>query len=828
MFSLTQDLRFAFRQFRKSPGYAVVAIVTLALGIGANTAIFLLTWSILLKGLPVPDPGRLIRYTFRKGDSELGLSWRQYQALEQQQRVATGLFAWGTSDAVLEQDGQPRKVPIAMATGSMFSILGIRPALGHGFEPQAGEPGAPYMPEALLSWDDWQTAFHGDPSVIGRILHLKDVFGPESGSVSVVGVLPRGFTGVQADRRPDVLLPLSFERVLHKNAMLDNPSGSYWLIVMGRLRPGVTVRQAQANLTSIRQSVNETADPSHRFLNGGFFSGYQLGVESGRSGQSWLRFRFSKPLLALEALCGLMMLLCGVNIALLVLSRVSGRLHEFAMRNALGATRGRLIAQVLTETLLLGVGGLLGGVALGWELARLLVKMIGEPGSPVALQLDASAAVFLFAAVISVGAALLAGLWPAWRASSHATALDLKQTGSGRSTAHVGRSILPMQVALGVVLLYAALLLAGTLQNYLHEHAGFAADRVLLAELDFSNAGMSQPDQPVRNQEFLHRVQAAPGVQYAALMALAPLSGGFAASDYYTRDASGNLHVNEQVWPEQVSMDYFRAMGTHILQGHGFTAADLSGDPTCVVSAGAAAYFFPGQAALGHFLNSGNGIGNASDQKRCRIIGIAEDARLASLLQSSPLTVYTPLEAEKRPMSYTNIAVRAASPQMAATAIREAFAQVFPGTLQPRTWLFRDAINYNLSQQRLLSSVSGGFALLALALVATGLYGILARSVTERRREIGIRMALGARRQQIVANLARSAALRIGVGVVVGAAFAAAAGRLLQSLLYGVTAASPLVAVATLAVLLVVLTLAFIFPAGRAATVDPMEAIRDE
>jgi ABC-type antimicrobial peptide transport system permease subunit len=275
-------------------------------------------------------------------------------------------------------------------------------------------------------------------------------------------------------------------------------------------------------------------------------------------------------------------------------------------------------------------------------------------------------------------------------------------------------------------------------------------------------------------------------------------------------------------------MEYFRTMGTRILQGHGFTAADLSGDPTCILSAGAAAYFFPGQSALGRFLNSGNGTEKPEDRVGCRVIGVAEDARLASLLQPSPLTVYLPLEAEKRPTSYINIAVRAASPRMAATAIREAFAHIFPGTPQPRTWLFRDAINYNLSQQRLLSSVSGGFALLALALVATGLYGILSRSVTERRREIGIRMALGARRQQIVSTLARAAALRILIGAVAGATLAAAAGRFLLSLLFGVSAGSPLIALATLAVLLAVLTVAFIFPAGRAASVDPMEAIRDE
>lgn len=781
--SFVRELRVALRQLKKSPGFAATAIMTLVLGIGANTAIFLLTYSILLKGLPVPNPGQLIRYTFRKGDSEIGLSYGQYQALEQQQRTASGLFAWDMSDADLQIDSQSAKIHIAMVAGSMFSVLGIRPALGREFESRPGEPGAPYVAEALLSWDYWQHAFHGDPSVIGRMLRLNNVYLPEGGSVSIVGVLPRGFTGVQARQNPDILLPLSFERVLHKNAMIDNPSGSFWLIVIGRLRPGESLGQAKANLAFIRRGVNEAADPSHKFLNGGIFSEYHLGVESGRGGESWLRFRFSKPLLALEVPCGLMMFLCGANIALLVLSRVSGRLHEFAMRSALGATRRRLILQVLTETLLLGIGGLLGGGVLGWELARVLVTMIADPESPIVISLDCGTVVFLFAAAIGLSAALLAGVWPAWRASRSAVALDLRQIGSGRATGHMGRWILPAQVALGVVLINTALLLAGTLQSYLQEHSGFSADRVLLAEVDFSNVGMQQTDQATRNLEFLRQVQAMPGVRSAALMSIPPLSGGFAVDGYYTRDASGNLRVSEQVWGEQVSKDYFRTMGTQLLEGHGFTPADVSGDPTCVISAGAAAYFFPGQSATGRFLNSGNGTRKTANRKPCRVVGVVENARLASLLDPAPLAVYTPLEAEKRAMSYTNLAVRAASPQMAATAVHEAFAQVFPGTAQPRTWLFRDAVHYNLSQQRLLSSVSGGFALLALALLATGLYGILARAVVDRRREIGIRMALGAQRQQIVRILAGTSAFRIAIGIVSGCALMLLIGRLMRSLL---------------------------------------------
>jgi len=827
MLTLTQDLRFALRQLRKSPGYAVVAIVTLAMGIGANTAIFLLTWSILLRSLPVPHPNQLIRYTFRKGESDLGLSYPQYLALQKQQSVTTGLFAWQADEATITTAGQTRNIPIAMTTGSVFPVLQLRPAVGRALEVGSGEQGYGWHPEALLGYDFWRTAFHADPGVVGQSIRI------DNNSIVVIGVLPRGFEGITPEKPIDVLLPLDYANILHpKDSMLYQP-GAFWLTIMGRLRPGESLAQAQANLDAIRPQVTESADPSHKFLTTGFFADFQLGVESGRAGRSWLRWKYAKPLVALEALCGLMMLLCAVNVALVIISRVSSRLHEFAMRSALGATRKRLLSQVLTETLLIGAGGLAGGAFLGWEAARLLVRMISSPGMPETLQLKAGAIVFLFATAISLGAALLAGLWPAWRASRTAPAVDLKTTASARTAHHLGRWIIPAQVALGVVLLNAALLLAGTLSSYLHEHSGFNADQTVLTELNLANSGVFPADRYAKATEVLRQIRSTPGIHAAALMFMAPINGGFSVSGYYTRDSKGNLLSSQQVWPETATQEYFDVMGTRILRGRAFAPSDFSGDHVCVISAAAATFFFPGQSALGGSLTSGSGTGKDRNPETCRVVGVAEDAHMRSLLDPAPMVVYSPLRNEKdatlgETFAYTDFGVRAANPALATAAIHQAFGRVFPGAPMARTYLFSEAVRYDLSRQRLLSSVSSGFALLALALVATGLYGILSRSVTERRREIGIRMALGARRQQIVTNLARSAILRIAVGVLAGAALAAAAGRLLQSLLYGVSPGSPLLALVTLLVLLAVLTLAFIFPAGRAASVDPMEAIRDE
>ncbi len=821
--SLWRDLRYSARTLARAPGFAVLMVLTLALGIGSNTAIFTLTWNIMLKGLPVPEPGELIRYTFRKADSELGLSYLQYLGLEKQQGVASGVFAWQNSEATLRQDGQAEKIPVGFATGGILDVLKVQPWLGQGFELRAGEAGSAYRPEAMLTYRYWQTKFHGDPAVVGRALNI------ENNSITITGVLPPGFDGVEEERRIDVLLPLSFEPVLHGKASMMNQSGAFWLTVIGRLRPGNTLSKAKANLAAISATVTEVADPSHLFLKDGFFSGYELGVESGRSGRSWLRTRYGKPLLALEGLCALMMLLCAVNAALLVLSRVSGRLHEFAMRGALGASRGRLLTQVLTETALLSLGGLAVGALLGWELAKILVSMISGAGAQPALHLQIGAVVVLFAAAITIGAAFLAGIWPAWRASHTTLASNLKQTGSARTAKRLGRWIIPVQVALGVLMLNVALLLTGTLLTYLRENSGFAAGNVVLAELESGSSGLSQKGAAGKALEYLRQVRGMPGVQSAALMSMAPMNNGFSVSEYYARDANGNLRVNRQIWPEQVSMQYFAVMGTRLMEGRSFTDADLSGEQVCILSRSAATYFFPDKAALGESLNDGDGKEKTNERTSCRVIGIAEDARMASLLQPAPAMVYFPIERETdAAFTYSTIAVRAANSQLGTDAIRSTAVRVFPSAASPRIYLFRDAANSDLSRQRLLGSVSGGFALLALALLATGLYGILSRTVTEQQSEIGIRMALGARREQIVSTLARTAAVHVGVGLIAGVLMAALAARLLRTLLFGVSFQSPEIALATLGVLLGVLILAFVVPAARAASVDPIKALRME
>jgi len=333
---LTQDLRYGFRTLVKNPGFTAVAIVTLALGIGANTAIFSLTYAVILKSLPVPNPGELVRYTFREsGESDLSLSGPVYDALRKHETVVQDILAWSGADLALRENGTVTREAGALMTGNGFRTLELRPYLGRVFGDSDDVPGGgPNGYQALLGYECWKQHFQADPAIVGRSLAIN------GRPVTIIGVLPAGFEGLIAGQRAHIVLPLAFEEVINAPNPQRHAAGNFWLTVIGRLKPGESVQTAEANLRATDAAVREEADPTHLFLRG-FFAPFQIRVESGRSGRSFLKVTYSRPLLALEILVGLLLLLCCANTALLVLARVSGRLREFAVRSALGAGRGR-------------------------------------------------------------------------------------------------------------------------------------------------------------------------------------------------------------------------------------------------------------------------------------------------------------------------------------------------------------------------------------------------------------------------------------------------------------------------------------------------------
>ncbi|HEX7363163.1 MAG TPA: ABC transporter permease [Bryobacteraceae bacterium] len=543
------DIRYAFRQFRRAPAFAAIIVLTLALGIGANTAIFSLTYAVILKSLPVPNPGELVRYTFRDSrTSDLGLSGPLYDALRKQETVNRGLLAWAGADLTVREHGSVTNVDCALMTANGFRVLELLPYLGRTFA--ASDSGY----EAVLGYSYWKTHFQASPAVLGKTLSIHNR------AVTIVGVLPPGFEGLIAGDRADIVLPLSFDRVIHAPKPMRHNPGSFWLTIMGRLKPGESVQSAQANLKATVAAVRQEADPSHQFL-GGFFGRYRLAIESGRSGRSFLKVMYSRPLLVLEILVGLLLLLCCANTALLMLARVSGRVREFAVRSALGAGRRRLLRQLLVEVGLLAACGLAAGVWLGWAAARSLVSMLGSIGEPPVMEVKPQLAILAFAAGITIVATLVAGLWPALRASRADPIEDLKRGDARHSSRRLGSWIVPLQVAVSVVLLVSASLLGGTFLHLLLEHSGFDTQGVTMAQIDL------KPAKPTKEQAFqdvrqiVNDLKNAPGIEAATVLSTPPIDDWWVARHYFSVGKNGAVHTDMRTWGERVSPAYFQVMG---------------------------------------------------------------------------------------------------------------------------------------------------------------------------------------------------------------------------------------------------------------------------
>jgi predicted permease len=825
--SVFQDFRYAARTLRKNPGFSAIAILTLALGIGANTAIFTLTYAVILKSLAVPNPQQLVRYTFRSGTQDLGVSGPLYDALRKHEQATQDLLAWSASNVAVQENGAITNVDGALLSGNSFRVLELQPLMGRVFtdaDDQLGGGSNGY--EALVSYAYWKDHLQGNPSVIGRSLIIN------AEPVTIIGVLPQGFEGVVAGQRADIVLPLSFEEVLNAPHPLRRHPGSFWLTVIGRLNPGATLQSAQSNLLATQNSVRDEADPSHRFLSG-FFAAFQLGVESGHSGRSSLKLIYSRPLIVLEILVGMVLLLCCANTALLVLARVTNRLREFAVRSALGASGRRLFRQVLSEVALLAFGGLLAGIALGWIAATSLVSMLAAIGQPPPLDAAPQVAVLAFTAAISVLSAFVAGAWPAFRASRVEPILGLKENAVGYSSKALGECIVPSQVAVSVVLLAAASLLGQSFFHLLREDSGFRSENAVMAEVDLTPNKISETVATRNAQQIVDRLAAAPGIDSAAVMSSPPLKGWWSSSHYYSLDHKGAVHTDMQIWPEAVTPDYFSAIGTSIREGRAFNRADATAAQVCILSMSAAHNFFPGEEALGRFVYTGgsdvslDGKSPASAQDPCEVIGVAADARFESLREPPERAIYRVIPQNQIGSDFF-LVVRSRNITVATSAIRDAVRNTVPGSPEPAVFTFDQLVAAHLHQERMLTALSACFAAVALLLTALGLYGLLSRNVVRRRKEIGLRLALGASPRDALGLVLRQGLRLVIVGSAVGLIATVATTKLLGTLLVGLQPNKPLLLIAAVAVLFAVAVATSCVPAWQAARVDPMEALRYE
>lgn len=827
MGALLQDLRFAVRTWRRAPVVAGAAILSMALGIGANTAIFSLVHTLILRPLPVPAPEQLVEILSQTGrEPRMNSFWsRHYDYFRAHARSFSPLLAMSRTRVRLGEDpSAPATTDAVYVVGDFFQGLGVQPALGRLLGPddeRAGASGA-----AVISWHYWQQQFSGDPTAIGRPLRVNGT------PMTIVGVTPRAFFGIAVGMRPDVWLPMAQEPYTQQvDARASNgffsslAEGRLQVQLIGRLRDEVSLDQARAEMRVLNQWRAEDLATTR---NAPFFRQIQIDVVSASAGLSWLRDLFAGPLLILMIVVAALLLLACTNVAAMLLARASARQREMAVRVAVGAGRGRLVRQLLTESLLLSaVGAAIGiGVAIagGDLLVRMLLSGRLPPGFPegIDIQVRPDSAVLLFSAAAACVTGILFGLAPAAHAWSTAPIVALRQStpaGDTRSRRLFGHGLVTVQVALSVVLLSAAGLLLSHVSNLKNVATGFQREGLLLVTLDPTRSGYT-PQQLFRPyQLLLERLNAMPGVRGATLSAVTPIQGPGAARfvdvDGFQEAAEAKMYVSIN-W---VSPRYFETYGTRLIAGREFQFYDEGRPRVAIVNQAMARYYFGGASPIGRtFRFSGQ-------DAVYEIVGLVGDAKYINLVDPAPRTIY--LHAFQEPqMSARQLSVRTDVGR--ASDVETAVADVLQRSAVTKITTLDQQMDRAIVIERVMALLSVFFGALGALLAAIGLYGLLAYTITRRTREIGVRLALGATPADVARMVLRGTVALVAVGIGVGLPLAfwgqRAAAHLLPNVTVGVVL--PLI-ISTSGIALVALAAAYV-PLRRATRIDPMVALRQE
>jgi len=830
--TLWQDLRHAARLLRLNPGFAAAAILSLALGIGANTALFQLIDSVRLRTLPVRDPQQLlsVKIDHRNGATGSFVSeypdltfpiWRQIQ---EKQQAFSGIFAWGPIRLNLARGGEVRRANSIWVSGDFFSVLGIEPLMGRLLSAADDRPGCGTSSGAVISYPFWQREYGGDPSILSRTVSLEQQTFP------IIGVTPPGFYGVEVGQEFDVAVPLCAEPVVRgEDSVLDHRDG-WWLTVMGRLKPGWTMEKAAAQLRAISPEIfKDTLPPRFDTDDAKHYLGYLLGAFPGDTGISSLRSRYETPLWLLLALAGLVLLIACANLANLLLARAATREREMGIRLVVGATRSRLLRQLLAESLLLAAIGAFAGAWLARVVSSSLVAYLSTPHNPVFVDLSTDWRVLGFTASLAVFTCLLFGFTPALRATRLAPAEALKTGGrtmtAGRERFGLRRALVSVQVALTLVLLVGALLFARSLRNLATVDPGFQTRGILAADVDFTSLNIPKDGRIDYNRQLLERLRAIPGVESAAQAMIVPLSGSG-----WNRTVDTKLPVpggDAIAQLNRVGPGYFQTMGTKLLAGREFDGTDTQGSPfVAIVNQQFARVFLGTDHPVGTTFRFKTEVAHA--EPLYEIVGMVENTKYGDLREDTQLIAYFPLAQNDQPPPYGSFVLRSALPLGSLQAgVAGALRQASP-SIEVSFHVMRTMIQESLLRDRLMATLSGFFGLLAGLLATVGLYGVISYMVMQRRNEIGIRMALGADRGRIIGMVGREAALLLGVGLVAGTVLALATLRLAGSMLFGVKPDDPVTLLLAAAVLVAAAAAATYLPAWRAARMDPTDALRAE
>ena len=792
METVIQDLRFALRLFVRSPWFAVLAIVALALGIGANTAVFSVVDGVLLKPFPFPDPDRVVSvFDTQPFCPKCPASFPKYVDWRDQNTVFDVVGGWASRSPVLTGKGIPERIRSAAVTATFFRVFQIQPIVGRWFSDDEDKPGG--APVAILSYGFWQERFAADRNVSGQTIALDGV------TRTIVGVMPPEFTMTRAQ----VWTPLAY-------AVDQNFRDSHFMPVVARLKPGVTVAQAQREMIALGKRLAKQYPTNH-----GIDVQSYRDLVLGDTGHS---------LLVLLGSVAFVLLIACANVANLLLARAAGRQREITIRTALGAGRLRLARQLLTESVLLALAGGALGVTFAYWGVRTFVSM-APANFPRIAAVRVDGGVLLFTLAIAVATGLVFGLAPAIHAMRRHPGDALKQddvrSGGGRGVRRISSALVVAEIALSLVLLIGAALMVKSLLKLEHQDAGFSIERLLT--FDVSLPDSRYPDDAHRTAFFdaaLPRIPRVPGVQRAGAISALPLGVG---------GSNGDFKIEGRQWPDGKSPlvekrlvrgDYFETMGIRLLSGRLLNERDdARAAKVVLVNDTFAKRFFPGADAVGKRITFfGDGF--------VEIVGVVSSVRSSALALTPPIEAYG--SDRQNPVSGLTVVVRtAAEPTLVTSAIRQEVAAVDPLEPIAAVSTMEEIVRASTAQPRLLSTLTAIFALLAALLAAVGTYGIMAYSVSQQRREIGIRMAMGADPAAVVRVVLRHGVKLIAAGVIIGAAGAFALTGVLTSMLYEVKPTDPAVFGATCAGVALVTLAACYLPARAATRVDPMVVLRD-
>jgi predicted permease len=833
MTTTLSDLRLAIRGLRRSPLFATVAILSLALGIGANTAIFTLIDQILLRKLPVTAPDQLVM-VYQQGSnmgSNMGSrmhSYPLYQDLQKRAEPLAEVLCRRLVSASISVDNQTERVEAEMVSGNYFSMLGVKPAIGRVFNSQEDDQVYSGHPVVVLSHGYWVSRFARDPGVIGKKILVNDF------PMTIVGVSAEGFAGLDPARSPQIRVPIQMKPVMAPDwgwVHMDDRRAR-WVQVFGRLKPGYTVETAKGPLQGLFTQIrgHEMTLPAAKdwsaYSRAEFMKGRLL-VTSAALGYSGLRNDFSTALLVLMCMVGLVLLIACANVANLLIARGFMRQREIAVRLSLGSSRGRLVRQLLVESLVLSsVGGAL-GLAIAFVLTRGLLALVPSQGQPLLISASPDPRILAFTLGLTFVTGIVFGLLPAVRASRPDPWTTLKDTvgsiAGGGGSLFLRKGLVTAQVALSFLLLFGAGLFVRSLQNLKTAETGVALDNLVTFQLSPSLSGYDNPRAVIFYRALLDRLASTPGVKSVALSAVPILAGDEWDSSMAVEGHQFKDGEDMQAFMNALSPGYFETMKIPVLEGRDFRISDVKENSTvAIVNREFANHFFPGRSAVGKRLGWGGGPGS---KLTIEIIGVVNNSLYEGPREGLHRQVFIPNWGKNSAVFYVRTLTASASTY---NLIRNEVKQLDAAMPVYEMKTVEAQLDETLLTDRLIAMLSAGFGLLATLLASVGLYGVMAFVVARRKKELGIRLALGAQTGSVIWLVMSEVLLLLAIGLAVGIPSAMALGRFVSAQLYGIQPRDPVIAGSTVLLLTIVSVAAGLIPAHRASRIDPIMALRHE